>query len=284
MMARLPNGSIDPTFLDLFAQPTSAAPFKLFAVGMMIANKHLDDNTFLNKTWNEVTGIPLVELNQIEAWFLKKCNYEITVPDGTWVGFLHRVQIWEETRSSQGTHRDQDSSKRLLLILDEALGHFDAIPNFRLDEAKVNSEHGPMAFSGSLKPTLMDIWDDQERYSPQVASFSSRDRHWRPAPDTSTLTSGSLNSGSDDVQNALRSSHASRNSFAQAEPASLCRSSSDCAVSSSSKTISPVSDSGKSLNGSMSGPLMPSSLLNGSRSLLQTNSCGPLAASAWAHA
>ncbi|GAC99895.1 hypothetical protein PHSY_007498 [Pseudozyma hubeiensis SY62] len=269
VMAQLPDGSIDPVVLELFAQPTSAAPFKLFTLGMMIANKHLDDNTFLNKTWNEVTGIPLAELNQTEAWFLKKCNYEVSVPDETWIGFLNRLQSWEEKRSSRGMHRDQDSSKRLLLVLDEALSHFDAIPALQLDGGIAHD----MMRTKSASP--MDMWarphhhhagslalgadvDDAQlcHSAPAMATFPSHDStHAAPH----------------------RSGHVARASVAmENSSATLLRSSSDFAF----KDISPLSESGKSQSGTMSGPLMPSALLNGSRSLFHHGSMfGPLATS-----
>lgn len=89
---------LDPEAAEIFAQPPSAAPFKLLTLGLMIANKHLDDNTFLNKTWNEVTGISLSELNRAERWYLEKCSYEITVPEDTWVAFLEQLRLRTEQR------------------------------------------------------------------------------------------------------------------------------------------------------------------------------------------
>ncbi|MCO5565401.1 hypothetical protein L7F22_019074 [Adiantum nelumboides] len=91
---------LDPEAAEIFAQPPSAAPFKLFTLGLMIANKHLDDNTFLNKTWNEVTGISLAELNRAERWYLEKSSYEITVPEETWVSFLKQLHLRTEHKIS----------------------------------------------------------------------------------------------------------------------------------------------------------------------------------------
>ncbi|TKY89132.1 hypothetical protein EX895_001663 [Sporisorium graminicola] len=268
VLVQLPDGSIDPVVLELFAQPTSAAPFKLFTLGMMIANKHLDDNTFLNKTWNEVTGIPLAELNQTEAWFLKKCNYEVNVPDETWIGFLNRLQSWEEKRSSRGMHRDSDSSKRLLLVLDEALSHFDAIPALQLDDDEVTHdvEHAKAA-------SPMDMWS---RSHHRVGSLAMDDaaadqQHCRSAP----AAGQKLVRHEDNVQ---RPGHILRASLAIENPsATLLRSSSDFVVAGGpGKDFSPLSESSKS----HSGPLMPSALLNGSRALFQHGGMfGPLATS-----
>ncbi|KAJ1024803.1 hypothetical protein NDA16_002843 [Ustilago loliicola] len=287
IMAQLADGSIDPVVLELFAQPTSAAPFKLFTLGMMIANKHLDDNTFLNKTWNEVTGIPLAELNQTEAWFLKKCNYEITVPDETWIGFLNRLQSWEEKRSSRGMHRDHESSKRLLLVLDEALGHFDAILAFQLDDGDATSG----AVDKAASP--MDIWaKSHDRGAGALALLDADEQHCRSAPAVATLMSQKPFALDDDDEESYaashRPSHLSRASLAMENPsATLFRSNTDftAAAGGAFKDVSPLlSESGKTQNGTMSGPLMPSALLNGSRALFQHGGMfAPLSTSGWSH-
>ncbi|PWY98735.1 hypothetical protein BCV70DRAFT_218265 [Testicularia cyperi] len=313
LMARLSDGSMDPAVLDLFAQPTSAAPFKLFTVGMMIANKHLDDNTFLNKTWTEVTGIPLTELNQIEAWYLKKCNYDVTVPEETWVGFLNRLQSWEEKRSSHGVHRDQDGSKRLLIVLDEALSHFDAIPGFNLDtyaqggrtelaghtladEAMealappARSDFGYRSDEGA-DATLTDIWSRGARPARPADLFGVHHQHCRSAPSVATLMGQcSSHAGCDERRSSferrptLSMTQSTSSGIAADAAASLLRTRSECANSSSSKTISPASESGKTQCGTMTGPLIPSTLLNSTRAaLLHSTAFAPLSTSGWTH-
>ncbi|SPO47312.1 uncharacterized protein PSANT_05000 [Moesziomyces antarcticus] len=281
IMAQLPDGSIDPVVLGLFAQPTSAAPFKLFTLGMMIANKHLDDNTFLNKTWNEVTGIPLAELNQTEAWFLKKCNYEVTVPDETWIGFLHRLQTWEEKRSSRGKHRDHESSQRLLLVLDEALGYFDAIPALRLDgDITLDAETPHKARAASP----VDMWAKSHHRTASLAVLEGGEQHCRSAPAAATHASQRSQA---QEQGLARASHLSRASLAMENPSALLmRSSSDyLGTGGAFKEMDGVDgESGKLANGTMSGPLMPSALLAGSRSLFQHSGVfGALSTSGWAH-
>ena len=153
---------LDPEATEIFASPPSAAPFKLFTLGLMIANKHLDDNTFLNKTWNEVTGISLVELNRMERWFLEKCSYEVTVPEEPWVAFLERWAARTENKLAEGNgdakryrvatkHRsapigsratassakrlsasNEEVLKRLLLSIEEALVVIGRIAPFEL--------------------------------------------------------------------------------------------------------------------------------------------------------
>ncbi|ORX97209.1 hypothetical protein K493DRAFT_200726, partial [Basidiobolus meristosporus CBS 931.73] len=52
---------------------------RLFAVSLMLANKYLDDNAFTNRTWSEVTGIPLQEINIMEKEFLTVLSFNLNV-------------------------------------------------------------------------------------------------------------------------------------------------------------------------------------------------------------
>ncbi|KAE8220085.1 hypothetical protein CF319_g6342 [Tilletia indica] len=95
------DGTVKDEAKALFAEPPSAAPFKLFTLGMMMANKQLDDNTFTNRTWQEVTGIPLLDLNRLERFYLERCHFEISVPPEVWYAFLGRLQDREVERRTQ---------------------------------------------------------------------------------------------------------------------------------------------------------------------------------------
>lgn len=45
----------------------------------MLANKILDDHTYTNKTWSDVSGLPLVMLNDAEMEFLKGMDFDLHV-------------------------------------------------------------------------------------------------------------------------------------------------------------------------------------------------------------
>ncbi|KAE8205141.1 hypothetical protein CF335_g2410 [Tilletia laevis] len=103
------DGTVKDEAKALFAEPPSAAPFKLFTLGMMIANKQLDDNTFTNRTWQEVTGIPLPDLNRLERFYLERCHFEISVPPEVWYAFLGRLQDREGERRAQSARASLQS-------------------------------------------------------------------------------------------------------------------------------------------------------------------------------
>lgn len=94
---------------SLYVQPPSSAPFKLLTLGLMLANKYLDDNTFLNKTWHEVTGISLAEINRMEAYFLCRTQYNMDVPQDEWHLFLLKIrsrELFNAVDAEESSHLD----------------------------------------------------------------------------------------------------------------------------------------------------------------------------------
>lgn len=107
------------TALGLVSQPTSTTPFKLLTLGLMMANKFLDDNTFLNKTWHEVTGIPLAELNKMETYFLCRTQFHLSLSDAAWRQHLTRLREAEQGSSDERSDRTH-VLETLDALLDEA--------------------------------------------------------------------------------------------------------------------------------------------------------------------
>ncbi|KAI8099582.1 uncharacterized protein BX664DRAFT_321651 [Halteromyces radiatus] len=64
--------------------------YRLFIVALMLANKFLDDNTFTNKTWSEVSGMKVQDLNIMEAEFLEALEYNLFVRE-------HDYMNWKTT-------------------------------------------------------------------------------------------------------------------------------------------------------------------------------------------
>lgn len=109
--------------LALLAQPPPTAPFKLLTLGLMMANKFLDDNTFLNKTWHEVTGIPLEELNRMEAFFLCRTQFHLSVSDSAWRQHLQAMRAEAYANTDDVPDVDEHVGKTLdRMLMDHVPG------------------------------------------------------------------------------------------------------------------------------------------------------------------
>ncbi|KAG9100242.1 hypothetical protein FS749_015880 [Ceratobasidium sp. UAMH 11750] len=63
-------------------------PYRLAALALMLGNKWLDDHTFTNKTWHEVTHLPLARLTALEQRALECFNHTLGVADADWRSWL----------------------------------------------------------------------------------------------------------------------------------------------------------------------------------------------------
>ncbi|KAI8877074.1 hypothetical protein K501DRAFT_261031 [Backusella circina FSU 941] len=60
-------------------QGADGSEYRLFTVALMLANKFLDDNTFTNKTWSEVSGMKVTDLNIMELEFLDVLRFKLFI-------------------------------------------------------------------------------------------------------------------------------------------------------------------------------------------------------------
>ncbi|KAF8465265.1 cyclin-domain-containing protein [Kalaharituber pfeilii] len=62
----------------------TGSEFRLITVALMLGNKFLDDNTYTNKTWAEVSGITVQEIHIMEVEFLQNMKYNLFTSDAQW--------------------------------------------------------------------------------------------------------------------------------------------------------------------------------------------------------
>ncbi|KAI9711731.1 MAG: hypothetical protein M1820_001875 [Bogoriella megaspora] len=58
--------------------------YRLLTVALMLGNKFLDDNTYTNKTWAEVSGISVSEVHVMEVEFLSNMRYSLFTSQTQW--------------------------------------------------------------------------------------------------------------------------------------------------------------------------------------------------------
>jgi hypothetical protein len=58
--------------------------YRLLTVALMLGNKFLDDNTYTNKTWAEVSGISVSEVHVMEVEFLSNMRYSLFTSEQQW--------------------------------------------------------------------------------------------------------------------------------------------------------------------------------------------------------
>jgi len=65
--------------------------YTLFTLGLVCASKYLEDNTFTNKAWSEISKIPLNQINTLEMGFLTILQFNVHINEqrySQWLNYL----------------------------------------------------------------------------------------------------------------------------------------------------------------------------------------------------
>ncbi|GAB1212588.1 hypothetical protein ATERTT37_001727 [Aspergillus terreus] len=70
--------------------------YRLMTIALMLGNKFLDDNTYTNKTWAEVSGISVQEIHVMEVEFLSNVRYNLFVSSANWAKWHAKLGIFAD--------------------------------------------------------------------------------------------------------------------------------------------------------------------------------------------
>lgn len=97
--------------------------FRLLTISLVLGSKFLDDNTFINRSWADVSGIPVADLNRMETEWLVAIDFKLhrnpaeehgwTSWQGVWIGFQNE-QTNRMKRSSKLSPIDTSVHRRSL--------------------------------------------------------------------------------------------------------------------------------------------------------------------------
>lgn len=76
------------------------APFRVFVLGCMLANKWLDDHTFSNKTWHTISNVPIQVLNKLEVLALDAFTYDLTISSRAWTLWMGHLKAYHMSLAS----------------------------------------------------------------------------------------------------------------------------------------------------------------------------------------
>ncbi|XDG00413.1 hypothetical protein ABKA04_000028 [Annulohypoxylon sp. FPYF3050] len=70
--------------------------YRLLTVALMLGNKFLDDNTYTNNTWAEVSSISVKEIHIMEVEFLSNMRYGLLTSKEEWEEWLQKLACFHE--------------------------------------------------------------------------------------------------------------------------------------------------------------------------------------------
>ncbi|KAH6627349.1 cyclin-domain-containing protein [Chaetomium tenue] len=135
--------------------------YRLLTVALMLGNKFLDDNTYTNKTWADVSNISVNEIHVMEVEFLSNMRYSLLVSAEEWEQWLDKLtQFWSYLERAQQTVSPTPSP---LLIPSPSHRNF------------VSPLHSPTA---TLAPGLASTTHSFALQSPNLAPMTNGSQNW----------------------------------------------------------------------------------------------------------
>ena len=109
----------------------SGSEFRLLTVALMLGNKFLDDNTYTNKTWAEVSGISVQEIHIMEVEFLSNMKYTLYVSELEWTAWHQKLGRFWDYFDKAATARGPSSLLNLAPNLPSPPASIQASPPFQ---------------------------------------------------------------------------------------------------------------------------------------------------------
>ncbi|MCJ1361027.1 hypothetical protein MMC16_000123 [Acarospora aff. strigata] len=82
---------------------SSGQVYRMLTTSLLLGSKFLDDNTFQNRSWSEVSNIPVTELNTLEIEWLLAINWNMHVDPYDNQGFMSWRSHWEDWQEKIAT-------------------------------------------------------------------------------------------------------------------------------------------------------------------------------------
>ncbi|KND90145.1 hypothetical protein TOPH_05118 [Tolypocladium ophioglossoides CBS 100239] len=179
--------------------------WRYLTVSLLLGSKFLDDNTFQNRSWSEVSGIAVSELNTLEFDWVQAMSWRLYVNldlSKDYQAWLDNWREWQQMKKRQAAQASRDRLASLVPAIDTELARF---------HSNRQSPHSRY---------LQEQVTEYERYQAMKAqqrNFRSRDATWAHNPWNAPLTPPDSGYGTPDYVMSATSSNARYNEwFAQA--------------------------------------------------------------------
>ncbi|KAJ9475488.1 PHO85 cyclin CLG1 [Pseudozyma hubeiensis] len=147
--------------------------FRLFVTALMLANKFLDDHTYTNKTWSELSGLKLKDVTKMEIEFWLGLSSNIHASDADFRSWIGTLEILAERRQlALGAHEAEKVRQAAL----RQQGF--AQPQQQQQQQLRDSAKQPALVSPVQAPGLGSVYDAPRRIAHN--SRVTQPRSWSP--------------------------------------------------------------------------------------------------------
>ncbi|KAF2019564.1 hypothetical protein BU24DRAFT_122123 [Aaosphaeria arxii CBS 175.79] len=94
----------------LGSQPKSDSQvYRLLTISLVLGSKFLDDNTFINRSWADVSGIPVTDLNKLETEWLVAIEFKLHRDPSETQGWQSWSDHWQEYQAHAAARSNRSS-------------------------------------------------------------------------------------------------------------------------------------------------------------------------------
>ena len=154
-------------------KPQEGEAWRMLTVALLLGSKFLDDNTFQNRSWSEVSGIPVVELNSMEHQWLGHIGWVLYVNldrSHDFNAWLKNWKDWQDAKKRQQLQKKQQQSQALAR---ERLAPI--LTSIRQEPART---HHPLLYEGWTPEEIAEY--DRANIQASMASSTQAGSTYRP--------------------------------------------------------------------------------------------------------
>ncbi|KAL9598384.1 MAG: hypothetical protein Q9219_004546 [cf. Caloplaca sp. 3 TL-2023] len=166
--------------------PENGTIHHLLTTALLLGSKFLDDNTFQNRSWSEVSNIPVNELNILEIEWLVAIGWELHVDPQDHQGFALWRKHWQ---GWQAKRFEMSLDTHKLGPLDFNVQRLHQLPKLQCNTLSVNSSTDVEIANGQTESSYHTIpyWGST-KYDPWSAVQAKTEYSPPSAPETGPTT------------------------------------------------------------------------------------------------
>lgn len=151
--------------------------WRYLTVSLLLGSKFLDDNTFQNRSWSEVSGISVMELNRLEFDWVQAMGWRLYVNLDLSKDYQAWLDNWREWQDMKKRQAAQASRDRLAAI----------VPAIDTELARYNSHHRHSPQSRYIQDQVAE-YERYQALKSQQHNYRSREAAWAHNPWNAPLT------------------------------------------------------------------------------------------------
>jgi hypothetical protein len=163
--------------LPVHQPKTDSHLFRLLTIALVLGSKFLDDNTFINRSWSEVSGIRVEELNALEREWLNDIHYVLHRDPTEHQGWNHWSEQWTKFERDAA---DRAGRPHKLSPIDTSMHRRSLNPNKPLPPLPMHYTQSPYDYTPKSAQSTQssfnlgsysqyDPWRSGSEYSPASA-------------------------------------------------------------------------------------------------------------------